>query len=148
MIRGFKLFFKFIKKPLTTKILLLKVTILLAFWRLMILVAPFKKMTPYLGTQMKASEDQVDENIFPRILLIATAIQAMSRHLPWECKCLVQAMTGKSMLRQQSIECTIYFGLAKDEHQKLLAHAWLRVGEEVVLGKAGMEDYTIVSYFT
>ena len=60
----------------------------------------------------------------------------MSSHLPRECKCLAQAISGKRML-----------GVSKKEDGDLNAHAWLRAGDIIILGGGGLERFAVVSTF-
>ncbi len=68
-------------------------------------------------------------------------------HLPWECKCLAQAISGKMMLRRRQTPSTLYLGVAKKEDGDLNAHAWLRAGESIILGGGGLERFAVVSTF-
>ena len=78
---------------------------------------------------------------------MARAIRTLSEYMPWECKCLVQAMTGKIMLRNRKVATTLYLGVAKKEGEGLIAHAWLRMGNFVILGGGGLERFAVVSTF-
>lgn len=79
---------------------------------------------------------------------IGWAIRAVSGRTPWESKCLVQAITGKVMLRRKRIHNTLYLGVAKDGDNKMQAHAWLRVGGQVLTGGGFVDNsYTVVAMF-
>jgi hypothetical protein len=56
-------------------------------------------------------------------------------------------LTAKALLGQCSLPSTIYFGLAKENENQLMAHAWVRCGERIISGKAGMERFTVVACF-
>lgn len=120
-------------------------------FRLIILLVPFRRIAPRLGVHMV--ETPSDELSPERLLLareVAIAIGRASRHVPWEAKCLVQAMTGKKMLRRRGIETTLYLGVAKKDgegKEGLQAHAWLRCGDKVILGGGGLKAFTVVSTF-
>ena len=95
-----------------------------------------------------ASSDESDKNGDRQAALsIARAILTMSRHLPWECKCLVQAISGKMMLGRKRIPSTLYLGVAKEGNGDLNAHAWLRAGDIIILGGGGLERFAVVSTF-
>jgi hypothetical protein len=51
------------------------------------------------------------------------------------------------MLKRRNLHATIYFGLAKDAHNGLIAHAWVRCGSRIVTGKKGMENFTVIAAF-
>jgi len=78
---------------------------------------------------------------------VSRAILTMSRHLPWESKCLVQAISGKMMLRRRQIPSTLYLGVAKKEDGDLNAHAWIRCGDRILTGARGHRQFTVVASF-
>jgi len=137
---------KYFKKPFTEQALYLEAAFWLGISRLAILILPFRWIAPFLGTHMAQS----DENAFrdrKTAIFISRAILDMSCHLPWECKCLVQAISGKMMLRRRQIPSTLYLGVAKKEDGDLNAHAWLRTGGINILGRGGLERFAVVSTF-
>lgn len=97
---------------------------------------------------MAESRDEHHPRDIRRIKQIGRAVAAMSRLLPWECKCLVQALTAKTMLGRRNIASTLYLGVAKSENRSLKAHAWVRAGSVVVTGEIGLSAYTIVARFS
>jgi Transglutaminase-like superfamily len=138
---------KFFKKPLADQTLYLETTFWLGISRIAILILPFRWIAPLLGTHM-ASSDENDENGDRETMIsVSRAIRTMSRHLPWECKCLAQAISGKMMLRRKQIPSTLYLGVAKKEDGDLNAHAWLRAGDIIILGGGGLERFAVVSTF-
>ena len=78
---------------------------------------------------------------------ISWAVVTMSHHLPWECKCLVQAIAGKKMLQRRRIGSTLYLGVAKEGENALVAHAWLRSGSMILTGARGRDRFAVVSTF-
>lgn len=65
---------------------------------------------------------------------IAFIIPRIARRVPWRADCLVQALAGQSWLRAQGVASEIVIGTAKYDHGGLEAHAWLRRGEQIILG--------------
>ena len=125
---------KFFKKPLSEKGLYLETTFWLGISRLEILILPFRWIAPFLGQHMASSDGNNENRDRQTVISVSRAILTMSRHLPWESKCLVQAISGKMMLSRRKIPSTLYLGVAKKEDGDLNAHAWLRVGGIVALG--------------
>lgn len=128
------------------QLLLLEALFYLGWARILVLM-PFSKVAPTLGTPMhETSAIQVETN---RIALrrVASAIDLMSKYTLWDSKCLVRAIAGMKMLNRRQIESTLYLGTAKDESMKMIAHAWLRSGLFYVTGKEGMEKFTVVGKF-
>jgi len=60
---------------------------------------------------------------------------------------MLQAMTGKVMLRRRGIPGTLYLGLAKDGDSALSAHAWLRCGERILSGGPTHDQFTVIAHF-
>ena len=135
---------KYFSKPLSEKTLYLEATFWLGISRLAILILPFKWIAPFLGTHMASSDENGDRKTE---ISVSRAILTMSRHLPWECKCLVQTISGKMMFRRRRIPSTLYLGVAKKEDGDLNAHAWLRAGATIILGGGGLERFAVVSTF-
>ena len=98
---------KYFSKPLSEKILYLETTVWLAISRLAILIVPFRYIAPLLGTHM-ANFDADKNGDRKTVISVSSAVRTMTRHLPWECKCLAQAISGKMMLRRRQIPSTLY----------------------------------------
>jgi len=138
---------KFFKKPITDQTLYLETTFWLGISRLAILILPFRWIAPFLGQHMASSDGNNENRDRQTVISVSRAIRTMSRHLPWECKCFVQAISGKMMLRTRQIPSTLYLGVAKKEDGDLNAHAWLRAGDIIILGGGGLERFAVVSTF-
>src|SRR6266849_5978722 len=59
-----------------------------------------------------------------RIRAIGHSLRWTAAVLPWRSKCLDQAMAAQRMLARRGLQSTIYYGMARDEGKKWLAHAW------------------------
>ncbi len=81
------------------------------------------------------------------ISFIAYKVSRISVNVPWESKCLVQAMTAQKLLRFYKIPSTLYLGVGRDsKDNSIIAHAWVRCGDIYVCGGNGKE-YAIVAKF-
>jgi hypothetical protein len=129
------------------KILILEGTVWLGIVRLTIKVLPFRWMVYFMGQPQKISPD-TEEAAYKRSLnRIAWTIKIVSKHLPWDCTCLTQAITAQQMLRYRGLSSTIYLGVAHTEDKSFTAHAWLRSGNTIVTGNIGKELYTTIVTF-
>lgn len=109
---------------------------------------PMKSYVKNLGTHNKESDqDECIENN-DILLKLKSGIRRTSKYAPFKSKCLQQAYAGKIILNQKQIPSTIYFGVAKDEKKGLKAHAWLRSGNKIICGEKGMNQFTVVSFFS
>lgn len=126
---------------------LAEAALLTAVARMAILTLPFRWIAPWLGRHAESTSEAsaaVDGQVRHRV---GWAVQAASRHLPWQSKCLVQAIAARLMLGRRGVAGTIYLGLARDPDGQMKAHAWLRSGDLVVTGRRGMLQFTVLSSF-
>lgn len=74
---------------------------------------------------------------------VGRVVPAVARRLPWKCSCLIQAVAGKRVLRHYGVDSTLCLGVRPGEasEAELRAHAWLRVGPDIVLGEAAATGY-------
>ena len=82
--------------------------------------------------------------------LIGWSIRILTRFLPWDTKCLAQAIGGSWMLQRRNLPSTLYLGV-NNNHSKekwLEAHAWLRCGNEFVTGESRFERFKVLVKFT
>ena len=147
MKKSISLIMKFCQKSFTEQLFYSEVIFWLGFSRVIILTLPFKWIAPILGQHMTSTNETSSKRTRLKSIRVARAIGTMSKHMPWECKCLVQAMAGKIMLRNRKVATTLYLGVSKKENGDLNAHAWLRMGEFIILGGGGLEQFAVVSTF-
>jgi len=118
---------------------------LLHLSKLVIIFMPFRKIASWMGSlQVESTHDLLSTEIS---IKIEHAVRRASRYTLHGSKCYDQALTAKALLVQSGLPATIYFGLAKESDSQLIAHAWVRCGERVISGKAGMERFTVVACF-
>ena len=116
-------------------------------WKMRIILFPMRKYAKFLG---KKGEDSVNSDVSKDYLInkFTQAIHRADSVLPWESKCLTEAIATKRLLERYNIKSTLFLGVTKDENQKLIAHAWLRYGEHIISGERGYLRFTIVEKFT
>jgi hypothetical protein len=129
--------------------LFLEAVMWLGLFRAVLLSMPFRRIASHLGAHMAQTPPRAGTPETRRIAKeVARAVSRASRHVPWEAKCLVQAMVGKKMLKRRGFESTLYLGLAKKKaDQGLQAHAWLRCGDQIILGGGRLKDFAVVATF-
>jgi hypothetical protein len=127
--------------------LFLEAVIWLGLFRVVLLSVPFRRIAPHLGALMtETTRSELPPGFLHAVQAVGRAVDRASRHVPWEAKCLVQAMAGKKMLKRRGVESTLYLGLAKKAEAGLQAHAWLRCGDKILLG-GGLKGFAVVSTF-
>lgn len=140
---------KFLALSWRDRLLLVEALLYLGGARLALLTIPFRQIAPRLGQQLPA-DDALPWRapVSPTARRIGWAVETMSRHTPWESACLAQAMAGKFMLRRRGEASWLFLGTRKDEAGNLAAHAWLRSGNEILLGAGGHETFTALTSFS
>lgn len=138
---------KFLGLPQADRHLLVEAAFWLGCARLAILVLPFRWIRLGWGEPQALPAGKPAATPPGLLDRVSWAVATASRHLPWDCLCLVQAMAGQAMLRRRGIASTLYLGLTKDGVSKVQGHAWLRCGEQVLTGWQGMEEYTVIAAF-
>ncbi|MBT2758427.1 lasso peptide biosynthesis B2 protein [Mesobacillus foraminis] len=128
------------------KLLLIEAYILLGYARVLKSVS-FSKVTPLLGENWNETSLEMDDSNKKILKNVSDAVDIMSRYTLWESMCLVKAIAAMKMLEKRKIESTIYFGTAKDDSGKLIAHAWLRSGPYYITGADVMNRFVVVSKF-
>lgn len=152
---------KFLILNVEDKLLLVKIYVLTAIARIVILIIPFRKYKRHLGILHNESSYKVNEEEFIIASKISWGIGVVSRYTPWQSKCLVQALTAQYLLWKNKIDSTLYLGVGKEEgivkksdmnndnynkEFKIIAHAWIRCGSLYVTGGNG-RNFAIVAKF-
>jgi hypothetical protein len=102
-------------------------------WAL-VFIAPFRLTARYFGgATTPSSPSQEPEKQIARARYVARRLERVAAHVPWRTTCLVQAIAGALLLRRRGIATTIRLGVNRTDGN-LAAHAWLLVGDTIVLG--------------
>jgi hypothetical protein len=138
---------KFLGLSLRDQGLLIEVFILEGIVRFTILFLPFYKLAKLSGKYKGESPKLLNDVEKISMNKIAWAVIIVSRYTPWESKCFVKALTAQIMLKKRKISATLYLGVAKDEKNNPIAHAWLRSGADIIMGESGYKGFTQVAKF-
>jgi hypothetical protein len=121
------------------------------FWtgigRILILFVPLRNFSFLLGTHQKETPELAATENMILLRSVGVAISRANRIVPWRCLCYEQAIAAKMILRGYGLETTMYYGVAKDINNQLIAHAWIRCGNYIVTGRPGMKRFTVVGTF-
>jgi len=134
--------------PLPKRRLLKEALVNLFLARAVLACIPFRRMATWMGTMGSESAVEIPDGQTPVVEDISWAVQAMASRVPWDSRCLAQAIAGYRMLQKRGIPSTVYFGVKKDPHTEFIAHAWLRCGSCIVTGEAGHADYRVLCQFS
>jgi hypothetical protein len=94
------------------------------------------------GTEVPGEKQRRD------IYFVSRRVERVAQRVPWESKCLVQAMVAQRLLRDYGVDSTLYLGVSRDKEGggKMIAHAWVRSGPYSVCGGDGT-GYVAVAKF-
>ena len=137
-----KAFTKFLSLAPADQFLVLEAWFYLAASRAALLGIPFRLIARHLGRQL-APGDMTGSSASASLVArrVGSAVERMARHTPWNSTCLTQTIAGKFMLRRRGVSSQLYLGTRKDESGQLLAHSWLLVGNEILIGGSGHETF-------
>jgi hypothetical protein len=139
---------KFLALAWKDRFLLLEAGLYLGAARAALLIVPFRHIAPHLGRQWGPEQPRsVDAPAGSGARQIGWAVETMGRRTPWDSTCLAQSMAGKFMLANRGLSSLLYLGTKRDAAGKFTAHAWLRAGNEILVGGAGHEAFTVLSIF-
>ncbi|HEY4785222.1 MAG TPA: lasso peptide biosynthesis B2 protein [Bacteroidales bacterium] len=114
--------------------------------KLMVTFLPLRWYARQLGVQHSLSSDSSDDNSYSLVYKISQAIVRCRKSIPWQNRCLVEAITAKRMLQKRGLQSTLYLGVNKKD-KKMTAHAWLRCGTIFVTGNRGKDNFVTVNTF-
>lgn len=137
---------KFVRMPAAKRRLLLEALLCLG-WARVLKAMPFARIAPSLGVPMRETPQMLAPAEERRVREISQAVRTVSRHTPWQSRCLVQAIAAQRMLARRRIACTLYLGTARDRQGRMVAHAWTRSGECYVTGAEERKWFTTVAIF-
>jgi hypothetical protein len=117
----------------------------LTLWKIIIHIFPLKCFAGLLGTpQVETPGIRIPD---PRIRELVRALARSRKYAPWEWKCMAEAIAVQRMLQRRNIPATLYLGLHKKGKKELIAHAWLRCGDQIITGRRGIEKFRVISTF-
>lgn len=97
-------------------------------------LVPFRRIAGWLGTPGAESAETASAEDIQTAKEIGWAVGVLGRRVPWDGRCLAQALAATGMLRRRGLEGTVSFGVRQGESAGFDAHAWLRLGTCVVTG--------------
>jgi hypothetical protein len=129
--------------PRARKRLLGEACFALAVARTAMACLPFRKIAFWLGAPGTETPQTAPAAQIQIASDIGWAVGALARRVPWDSRCLAQALAASGMLRRRGLEGTVSFGADRGESRKLVAHAWLRFGPCMVTGGAGHDRFKV-----
>lgn len=119
----------------------------LAIARLAMVILPFRRIAAWLGTPGAESSAVVAAEEIRAAREVGWAVGVLARRVPWDGRCLAQALAATGMLRRRGLEGTVSFGVRRGESAGFDAHAWLRLGSCMVTGGPGHQGFQTFTTF-
>jgi transglutaminase-like putative cysteine protease len=119
----------------------------LAIARMVMACVPFRRIAAWLGTAGAESPATVTPEETRTAEAVGWAVRVLGGRVPWDGRCLAQALAATSMLRRRGLEGTVSFGVCEGESATFDAHAWLRVGSLILTGGPGHERFKTFTTF-
>jgi hypothetical protein len=127
--------------------LLLEALAALAMARVAMAFLPFRRIAAWLGTPGAEGPSDFTPEEIQAAKEIGWAVSVLGRRVPWDGRCLAQALAAVGMLRRRKQEGTLSFGVCEGESVGFEAHAWLRLGSCIITGGPGQERFKICTTF-
>ena len=108
---------------------------------------PFRRIADWLGTPGAESSLMAAADEIRMAQEVGWAVGVIARRVPWDGRCLAQALAATGMLRRRGLEGTVSFGVCQGESAGFDAHAWLRLGPCVVTGGPDHQRFKVISTF-
>jgi len=128
--------------------LFLKAGFIGTYFSIIISLLPFKWYSRWLGVKGAVATTKTNTELILMVKKIEKAMLRVKRYFPWRIKCLARALTAKYLLKNRNIPSTIYLGVAKENPDKIIAHAWLQCMDITVTGKEEKSKFAPLVFFT
>jgi transglutaminase-like putative cysteine protease len=120
----------------------------LAIARIAMACVPFPRIASWLGTPGTKSPDTATPEATRMAEAVGWAVRVLGTRVPWDGRCLTQALAATSMLRRRGLEGTVSLGVCDGKSIEFEAHAWMRVGSIIVTGGPGHERFKTLTTFS
>ena len=124
---------KFVALPLYEKMLFMEALLFSYAAKVLLLVLPFKYCQKFVSND-KCKRTEPDVRVLKQI---KKAVYRTNWLAFWDNKCLVMSLASRWMLQRRRIPSHISLGVAFDEKNNLIAHAWLKTCEYEIVDKGG-----------
>jgi hypothetical protein len=110
-------------------------------------ILPFRRIAAWLGKPGAESAISAAEEETRIAQDIGWAVGVLGPRVPWDGRCLAQALAATAMLRRRGLEGTVSIGISDGEAGAFAAHAWLRHGSCILTGGHGHERFKRLTTF-
>jgi len=136
------------------RLLLAEAALLMGLARLALIVIPFPRLAPRLGTLLPPAEARAVQARWLQPQYheamaedVGWAVTRAARYLPFRAVCLPQAMAARIMLKRRGIDSVLHLGAATGQRKPLDAHAWLDSAGVEVTGYPVSRQFAEIACF-
>jgi hypothetical protein len=137
---------KAIRRRPADLLMALEALVLLAFFRVCLVIVPVRRIIGAITHNKLAAQQSSQQPLSDQEMTAARrvqwAVRAIARHFPVEFVCFPQALAAYLMLRWRGLASTIVYGVSRTPAGKLIAHAWLEMGDGCVVGGEESEGFS------
>ena len=91
---------------------------------------------PHDGSAASPAADSSRVHEFRRVLRVC------EHRLPW-ANCYTMALTARLMLKRRNLAPLLFIGIRRDAQRQLAAHAWVTIGDSIVVGDGDLTAFAI-----
>lgn len=122
--------------------------LLTAFFRVALLIMPFRRIIAWQGVPGRESPDTTDAGSRSYREALHRALLLTSRYAPGLATCYTLCLAGKWLLRRKGLPSTLYIGFRKAGEAGFEGHAWLRSYDAWITGGGSRSHYDVHSYYS
>ena len=132
---------RFFKSSFQSNLLLIEASVYTILAYIIIRVFSFKRYLNWLDNpKNNIKSDKFTKEVF-------FTIRKIDKYAFWTTTCYTQAISARLLLKRKSVRSKIYLGMTKDAEGNLLAHAWTKVGDQIITGGGNLDKYSILYTF-
>jgi hypothetical protein len=138
---------KFLKLPLTEKVLYAEALPVVFFTGIVLRVVPFRFLRKLLVKRLSTDAMPGSADL-AEIQKIVRSVDFFSRFHPF-ATCLTRSLSALLLIKFNGEHAILKIGVAKDEDTTFKAHAWLESNGRIVIGKIpSASQYTVLDSFS
>lgn len=123
--------------------------VLLIGSRAVIQLMPLRRIVGRIGTPMhETTRDALRPDALRFARRVGWTISRVAPYTPTNSNCYPQALTATLLLRCRRVPATVYYGAGfTEDATELSTHVWVRVGDLIVTGAAGLAGHSPLAAF-
>lgn len=130
---------RFARLPRRDQALFVVAALLIATFRLAILLLPFRIVREWTHRMSVEPSSSVGDAVS-----IGRIVDSAARRVPFS-NCLASALAGQVLMSRSGVRCEIRFGVAREADGRITAHAWVESNGQAVIGATDLDRFAEAS---